>query len=199
MTEKTEKFLETKIYINKKIEISVATAIFVLVVTMLAIFARYTLFPYQSGDYNTFLANWFDTLKLNGGIKAIGLSLGDYTPPYVYILALLTYIPISSLVLIKTVSCIFDIICAILVCKMVYEKTLSQKKTLISYLIMLFAPTILLNGALWAQCDIIFATFIVFSVYNFMKKKPIAGMIFFSISFCFKLQAIFIVPLLILL
>lgn len=199
MTEKIEEFLETKICIGKKIQLKYVTLIFVLAITAIAIFARVSLFSYQSRDYELFLSNWFDTIKAAGGINGIGLSLGDYTPPYIYILALLTYIPIDSLVSIKIVSCLFDIICAILVCNMVYGQTKSENKTIIAYVIMLFAPTIILNSAYWAQCDIIFTTFLIFSINSFMKKKPFTGMIFFSLAFCFKLQAIFIAPLLILL
>lgn len=172
--------------------------LFFAFITIFAIFARVSMFNFASGDYNSFLHPWFLQLQQAGGIKGIGLSLGDYTPPYIYILALLTYIPIDSLVTIKIVSCIFDFLLAFIFLIIVYRKTKMISKALFSYSVILFAPTIILNSAMWAQCDIIFTTFLVLCVYSFIKDKPFKALVFFSIAFIFKLQAIFIAPFLIL-
>lgn len=171
--------------------------LFFAIITIFAIFARISMFNFASGDYNSFLHPWFLQLEQAGGLKGIGLSLGDYTPPYIYILALLTYLPIDSLVTIKMVSCIFDFLLAFIFFIIVFKKTQMISKSLFAYSAILFAPTIILNSAMWAQCDIIFTTFLVLCVYSFIKEKPIKALVFFSIAFIFKLQAIFIAPFLI--
>lgn len=80
--------------------------LFIVIATILAMAFRLRFFGYASGDYNQFLAGWFDLLRQNGGLRAVGLSFGDYTPAYYYLLALLTYLPGSGLYLIKALSCL---------------------------------------------------------------------------------------------
>lgn len=194
-----ESILNYEITIFKSIKLRLIDLLFFMGAFFFAIFARLALFEYRSNDYNRFLSLWFDSLKMAGGIGGIGESLGDYTPPYIYILAFLTHLPIASLVSIKLVSCIFDFACAFIIMKIVYDKSKLIVASILAFTIFLFSPTILLNGAFWAQCDIIFTFFLVLCVYYFIKNKPFSAMVFFSIAFCFKLQAIFILPLIVLL
>lgn len=170
-----------------------------LILTMLGICMRALFLDHVSGDYGSFLQHWFNDLKENGGFRALSLSLGDYTPPYFYILAFLTYLPINSLISIKLASCVFDFILAVTIMRMVYLKYQSRPIAILSYGLTLVAPTILLNSAAWAQCDVIFTTFLVLCVFAFLKEKPVMATIFFAVAFCFKLQAIFIAPLLVVL
>ena len=74
--------------------------LFLLLISGAALLTRFYLFPIESNDYQQFLQNWFATLKENGGLAAIGMNIGDYMPPYFYILALLTYLPFNDLYLI---------------------------------------------------------------------------------------------------
>lgn len=170
-----------------------------ITITLVAIIARISLFPYESNDYKVFLLPWFEQLKSAGGLNGFGLSIGDYTPPYIYIMTLLTKLPIDSLVSIKTVSIIFDFIGAIILMKLVYNQTSKPSTAIFAYATFLFAPTILLNSAMWAQCDIIFTAFLLLCVYYFTKERPFLATIFFGVAMAFKLQAIFLAPLLILL
>ncbi len=59
-------------------------------------------------------------------------------------------------------------------------------------------PTVFLNSAHWGQADSIYTTFILISLYYLLKKKYLPSFIFLGISFAFKLQFIFILPLYIL-
>lgn len=68
-----------------------------------------------------------------------------------------------------------------------------------AYAVMLFVPTIVANGAMWAQCDIIFTSFVMLSLLFMLKDKPRASLIFYGIAFAFKLQTLFIAPLYVLL
>ena len=173
--------------------------ILLLAVTAIAFLARFGLFSYVSGDYTSFLSNWFDTLKNAGGLAGIGMNIGDYTPPYLYILALLTYLPVEALFSIKLVSCIFDFLLALYAAKTVFHLTQSRAKTLLAYTLALLCPTVVLNGSAWAQCDSIFTFFLLLSFYSALKSRPWRVCIFFGIAFAFKLQAIFFAPLLLLL
>ncbi len=57
-----------------------------------------------------------------------------------------------------------------------------------------FLPTVFLNGALWAQCDSSYAAFAVLGIYLALSGRPELSMVCAALSFGFKLQAVFILP-----
>lgn len=189
--------VSTRIKLTENFSFSIADAFMVILLGAFALFARFSLLPYVSGDYVNFLSPWFDALKNAGGLPGIGLSLGDYTPPYIYILSILTYLPLSGLYSIKLVSILFDFVLAIAVMRTVYLTGRNKTAAIGAYAAVLFLPTVLLNSAFWAQCDGLFTAFLIFSLCAYLRNKPLAGTVYFSIAFCFKLQAIFFAPLLV--
>lgn len=194
-----DEFLQAEIPITKKFKPKAIDLLCFATITAICILARVALFTNVSNDYKMFLSDWFEILKSNGGFSGIGISIGDYTPPYFYILAFLTYLPIDPLISIKLVSCIFDFALALVVLNMLFEKTGKYTIAIFGYGAILLAPTVILNSAAWAQCDVIFVFFLVLSMRAIMKGKPFLSLIYFGISFVFKLQAIFFVPLLLVL
>lgn len=189
-------------YIKKYIQ-KYKYELFIIIISILAIFIRCMFFNVVSGDYKYFLEGWFNTLKANGGIFAIKYHIGNYTAPYMLILGILTYIPIKSLYTIKIVSVIFDFIGAFVGARIVYKlcKNKKYKKflSLCTYAAILFSPTVILNSAAWGQCDMIYATFVLASLLFLFDKKYTRAFIFLGIAFSFKLQTIFILPLYIIL
>ncbi len=168
--------------------------IFIIVITAIAMYMRYLLFPFQSGDFNTFLQPWMNAIIEMGPFNALGTRIGDYTPPYFYILSLLTFLPLSALTAIKAVSCVADIVLAFYVMRIVNLKYKDKGYGLIAYATVLFCPTVFLNSACWAQCDAIFTSALIACLYYVLKGKDVKAMIAFSVSFIFKIQAIFFLP-----
>lgn len=189
-------------YIKKYIQ-KYKYELFIIIISILAIFIRCMFFNIVSGDYKYFLEGWFNILKANGGIFAIKDHIGNYTAPYMLILGILTYIPINSLYTIKIVSIIFDFIGAFVGARIVYKLCKNEKyKKLLSlctYATILFSPTVILNSSAWGQCDMIYATFVLASLLFLFDKKYTKTFIFLGIAFSFKLQTIFILPLYIIL
>ncbi|MBQ9375741.1 MAG: glycosyltransferase family 39 protein [Ruminococcus sp.] len=173
--------------------------VFIALITVFALIARVCLFPKESGDYHQFLLPWYNQLKDNGGIAAIGMNIGDYMPTYYYIMAILTYLPLSPLVAIKLVSCIADVILAIMMYKTVKHLTNSKNKSLVAYAVTLFLPSVILNSSAWGQCDSIYTLFIVLSLYSVLRGKSWRCMLYFSIAFMFKIQAVFFAPVILIL
>lgn len=163
-------------------------------ISLLAVVARFALFPFASGDYAQFLSAWFEELKANGGIMAIGHSIGDYSPIYILLMALLTYIPINSLYLIKTISCVADFIMAVFGMKIIFFTTQSSKKALFSFSLILMLPTVLLNSAAWSQSDSIYTGALLACLYYALLNEPRKSMVAYAVAFAFKLQAIFFFP-----
>lgn len=172
---------------------------FMAVISVLAIPARLKLYPYSSGDYVYCLEPWYNTIKSNGGFAALSEPIGNYTPPYFYCLAFLTYLPFEPLPAIKTLSCIFDFLLAVYCAKIIYLVTKDYVKTAITYSLALFLPTVILNSAFWAQCDGMYTAFLVMCIYYVLAKKDYAAIAMFGIAFSLKLQSIFIAPFLLIL
>ena len=178
-------------------------SLYFFLVTLFSLIVRIVLIKYPSGDYDMFLKPWFNELKINGGILALRMNIGYYTPIYMTILSLRTYLPVDSLVSIKVISLAFDYLGGIYLIKIILEllknKKYNKKIAFIIYSIYLFLPTVILNAAYWAQSDSIYTCFVLISIYYLIKKDFIKGIIFWSIALSFKFQAIFIFPLFVLL
>ena len=178
------------------IQFRLIDVIFLIAVILVSMLVRVSLYPHQSWDYILCLKEWFISYKENLSYT-LAHPVGDYTAIYNYILAILSLLGNNSLYLIKTVSVIFDYIGAIVFSLIVFSITDNRKITLIGFAVFLMLPTVILNSSAWAQCDIIYATFILLAFYMILKNKYMLAMVFYSISFSIKLQAIFFLPFLI--
>ncbi|GHO85580.1 hypothetical protein [Dictyobacter formicarum] len=176
---------------GKKVEYLLIVASF-----LLALMLRITVIPFESADYHTYLIVWYNFIHTYGGFAALKYTVGNYTPFYLYFIALITYIPLSPLVLFKALSIFFDFVLAFGVYLIVKLKYQSSYVPLIASLLVLFAPTIFLNSALWGQCDVIYTAFAVMGLYFFLRKRPGFACLFFGLSLSFKPQAAFLLPLL---
>ena len=167
--------------------------LFVLILTFIALMIRISFLNFISNDYVYFLEPWSSFYK-EYGILGLKYKIGDYNCLYNTFLAILSYIPIKSLYIIKIFSFIFDFGCGVLGYKIVKKVTNSKISSYITYGIILFIPTVLFNSSLWGQCDAIYTFFALFGIYFLIKEKYLLSFIFMGISFAFKLQAVFILP-----
>ena len=170
-----------------------------LVLTGFALIMRYALRNVVAGDYKMFFEPWVATLReAGGGIKGLSAEFEyvDYTTPYLTILSFISICPfLNTLLLMKLVSIFFDFVAAFAVMAIVYDRTKNMTYGILGYGALLMVPTVLTNGAMWAQCDIIFTSFVLWSLYFMLKDKPAWSMAFYGIAFAFKLQTLFLAPL----
>ena len=68
MEQKIDSVLAEPLLKKGRFTLRTADFILLLAVTAIAFLARFGLFSYVSGDYTSFLSNWFDTLKNAGGL-----------------------------------------------------------------------------------------------------------------------------------
>lgn len=162
-----------------------------------AIALRASVFDRQTGDYVDFLARWVNFYRANGGFRAFAQNppYCNYHVPYLYFLALFSYLPASDLALIKLLSCFFDLIMAWAVMKLVARVSANRFLCIGAFFAVLFWPTVLLNGALWGQCDSIYVAFALLAILFALEGRPIWSMVFWACSFAFKLQAVFLLPI----
>jgi len=159
-----------------------------------AMLIRGLLFGFESNDYIYFLSDWMQHFREHG-IVGLRYPVGNYHAPYLYFLSLFSYLPVRDLYLIKLLSVLFDVILAFYVMRLAGLFTESDRLKLTAFFGILFLPTLVLNGAMWGQCDSIFTAFAVASVYYALTKRPYLSVVMIALSFAFKLQAIFLMPL----
>ena len=163
--------------------------------TILGMVIRYCGRSYQSGDFISFLNPWWSQIEA-GGLGGLKTQVGNYNIPYQIIIYILTLFPLKSLYAYKLVSIVFDVVLAISAGLLVNE--VSGKKSdfvfSLTYSLVFCSITVCFNSAFWAQCDSIYVSFILLSIYFLLKNKNIASFVLLGVSLAFKLQTIFILP-----
>ncbi|ONI91759.1 hypothetical protein ALI22I_07350 [Saccharothrix sp. ALI-22-I] len=164
-----------------------------------AIVARVSMFGHESSDYRLFIKDWYDFISTHGGFSALKHDFSDYNVPYLYLITLLTYLPIPALVGIKVISVVFDLVLAYFAYRIVVLRHGGGWLPPLAALIVLFLPTVATNSGLWGQADSIYAAFGLGGVYFLLRRRPWPAGVFFGLSLAFKLQAVFLFPLLLVL
>ncbi|MCL2249690.1 MAG: hypothetical protein FWC13_10510 [Oscillospiraceae bacterium] len=169
--------------------------VFALTAALLLLIARFALFYFESADYVIFLSVWVEEYRGMSFWQALGTNVGNYNPPYMYLLNIIARIPISDLYLIKIVSVIFDFLLAYFAMKIVSLKTENLNFRLLTFVLTLAIPTVMLNSAMWGQCDSIYSAFALGALYFALSGKSKLSYTFMALSLSFKLQAAFIFPI----
>lgn len=178
----------------QEIKFKIVDIAFVLCLFLFAFLIRWKLMPIESADYFGFLEGWMQTIRQNGGYRSLGMQISNYTSPYMYLMTLISYISSNDLYALKLISVFFDYMGAIAVFLILYHMTANLRKSVLGMAAILLAPTVFLDSAYWCQCDMIYSSFLLFSFYFFLKDNSKMSMIFFAISFTFKLQSLFLLP-----
>lgn len=160
---------------------------------LLGLLVRFPLREHLSGDAYYFLLPWYEQIKVNG----LSQQVGDYNLLYQALIALMTHLPLKPLYTYKLLSILFDYVLAAAVGVLTASMAKTDKlwKGTIAFGLVLFSPLVVLNSAAWAQCDAIYTSFAILSLLALLKHRHVAAMILLGISFTFKLQAVFILPL----
>ena len=167
----------------------------VLWITILAIVIRLAGFPLRSSDYDVFLSPWIQYLRENGHFLGIVSLETDYAAPYLYLLSLISYLPSAlSIYALKAVQCVFDFICARYAGEIVAKVSGSERLGRVAYCAVLLAPTVILNGAVWGQCDAVYTALLLVMFWGFLENRPRQALIFFGLALSLKLQSVFLLP-----
>lgn len=167
----------------------------------LAVALRLAMVPNQSWDYIGFLKPWYDHIQATGGLRALATGFADYTPPYLYWLTVAAtgLADLPPLLSIKLFGMATDFLLASYVYRLLRLPDLAPEihaRAEAGFWAALFLPTVMLNSALWGQCDGIYTTGVLAFVYNLCRHRFLRACLWFGIAFAFKLQTIFMAPLL---
>jgi Gpi18-like mannosyltransferase len=165
---------------------------------LLAVAIRVAGLGYESRDYVFTLTRWLAFIDSHGGYRALRHNFADYNVPYLYVLVVIHYLPMSELLAIKLVSVAFDVVIGWYCYRIValrYRPAVGVAAGLMAVLL----PTVVANGAVWAQCDVIYSAFCVAALYHLLGREPYIAALLFGFAFALKLQAVFVFPLLLVL
>lgn len=168
-------------------------------IVLLALAVRLPFFDFQSIDYEHYIAPWYEFIKANGGFAALKYQFANYNVPYLYLLAMLTYLPIPVLAGVKLISVLFDLMLAFCAYKLVAIKYPRGWLPTLAAAVIVLLPTVVINSSMWAQCDSIYVTFGLGGLYYLVRSRPWLACVFFGLALAFKLQIVFVLPLVLLL
>ncbi len=163
---------------------------------LLALVLRWLALPFQSHDMQDFLLQWFDYIVTHGRFAALSDNFYNYTPPYIYMMTAVSYLDgvFDRVTLIKSISILFDGISAFLIYKIALLVRPDRRLALLSACLFLNLPTMILNGAVWGQCDIIYTTFLLAFAYCLIRGCPLQAILMYAVALSLKVQAIFLAP-----
>jgi Gpi18-like mannosyltransferase len=162
----------------------------------LAIGLRRLGLPFQTHDMQDFLLPWFDYIVTHGRFAALSDNFYNYTPPYIYMMMAVSWLDglIDRVTLIKSISFLFDGIAAFVVYRIAVVSGVTARRAILAALLFLDLPTLILNGAFWGQCDVIYMTFLLAFAYYLIRNCPFQAMLMYGIAISIKVQAIFAAP-----
>jgi len=168
---------------------------FFALLVFLAICVRIAFIPFESGDYKIHLLKWYNSLASGNILESLRSTRSDYTPSYLYLIWISTFFSLTPIAAIKLISISFDFLASFYTFRLVRLKSNNPVISTAAFVVVLFAPTVILNSSVWGQCDMIYTSCLVASLYYFMSNKSRPALIWYGIAFALKLQSVFLSPL----
>lgn len=174
----------------------------ILAATLLAL--RIGLWPLDANaDMQGSFIPWQTYLIKHGRWRALRQPFSPYFPAYFELTTLTSYLDgwLFRVSQIKLVSLCFDLTAAALAYLIVgvlrrqsATPFTSRRPQLLAVLAILAGPTVILNGAVWGQTDIVYTSFLLASVLAILCRHGGLSILLFGFALAFKLQAIFLLP-----
>jgi Gpi18-like mannosyltransferase len=177
-------------------------ALIAIVMIVLAALLRLSVRAFESGDFIYATGRWYAILQQQGWSAFAVDFYNHYPPAYPYTLYLISRVfPWMTAVLAtKLPSLIADFVCAWYAYRMVRLRYGEGSPAPgFAALAILFAPTVVVNSAVWGQCDMLFTAPLVACLYYVLRRRETAAWVAFSLAFTVKLQTIFLAPFLLVL
>lgn len=143
-------------------------------------------------DMSEFLRPWFDHIVRYGPVGTFSHPFSNYTPAYLYLLAgaSLFHGVLDAMYVVKLLSVAGTVFAAYAVYALV--KALGGESKLAALLFIL--PSVVINAALLAQCDALWAGACVLAVAAMVRGLTIRSLVWCGIAVSFKAQAVFVAP-----
>ena len=142
---------------------------------------------------------WLDQIRSEGFWQALSRPFSEYvyTHFYSYAIGLANALlpeGTDGKAVIKSVSIAFDYIAAGLALAIARLRWPGGWQPVAVFAAILFAPTVVLNGAYWGQSDIVYTSFLLACVYLLLRGSDALAMVCFGVALAIKLQAAWLGP-----
>ncbi len=176
-------------------------------IVVVALVVRWQFLDIETLDYRAFLSRWYSVLDAQG-VDAFKERFADYNYPYLYLIWILTALNIPALVGIKAISIIFDFVLAFFAYRIVALRTNRFSLRALAFGVMVLLPSVIANSAYWGQADGIYSAFVVGGIYFVLRAQreridrssqvwnAVWACALFGLALSFKLQAVFVLPVL---
>jgi Gpi18-like mannosyltransferase len=154
-----------------------------------------------TSDLDFHILPWYTKLQKHGIFIGLGQDFYNYTPPYLYLLALatLTAPVLSAVAAVKLISTAFDAYAAFMIYKIVKLRWKEGYLPHLAAAAFFAAPTVIANSGIWGQADSTYTAFLLTCLYFVLVSRPVLAVVFFSVALAFKPQAVFLAPMLVVL
>lgn len=159
-----------------------------------AMLARVSFIERSSGDYDIYLVSWLSKFAAGSFSEGMKANVGEYNVLYQYILFVITRLGVPALYAVKAVSFLGDAFLAGAVAKLAGKKNAAA-----AFGAALLLPTLVLNAGMFAQCDSLYAACALWGLALALEDRPTGSAVCFALSLCFKLQSVFILPIIVVL
>ena len=160
----------------------------------IAALAHAALWSFRAEDVDTFLIPWFDHIRSTGVIDAFATPFSNYTPPYLYLLALVT--PLGAVLPGLTVLKLLSMLGTASLAGALWRlfSALDAPSPQRAATLVLILPSTLLNAPLLAQCDAMWAAACVMALAMSVERRHASMLAWLGLAIAFKLQAAFFGP-----
>lgn len=168
------------------------------ILALLAAAAMYALLLDNIGkDMVDYLLPWFEHIRATGPVAAFAEPFGNYTPPYLYLLAATTLAaPVAHpVILIKLLSILGTGAMAAALWRLLLALDTPQAGS--KALIVMALPSVVLNAGLFAQCDAMWAAACLMALAAAVKRRHAVMFAWCGLAVAIKLQPAFTAPLII--
>lgn len=136
-------------------------------------------------DIKTFYSPWVQQIRETG----LSVPVGNYSPPYLYLLALTSALP--TFVVVKLLAVVGAAWLAFCASRLAHALG-GDPKTAAIFSILL--PTVILNAPVLGQCDTLWVGCCLLAVTEALKERTYRMAVWAGVAFAFKAQAAFLAP-----
>jgi Gpi18-like mannosyltransferase len=164
--------------------------------TAVGLVLRYLLRGHTTPDTFNYLLPWAQ-FAAEHGWRGLDTAFTNYAPLYSYLLIAAMQLggTMAPLLLIKSISFVFEFASAVLAYRIVRDVAgahATPVRPTIAFAAVWLAPTVILNGAMWGQADALWGFPLLLSIWLFCRGRN--GAIPFGLAFAAKAQGIFLGP-----
>ncbi|MCE5342609.1 MAG: glycosyltransferase 87 family protein [Eubacteriales bacterium] len=171
-------------------------------VFLLGAFVRWSCLPQLAADLQYMNMSWYTAIKQGGMAAVLAPDLQwTYSPMHLYVWALAARLfpTADDILVLKGVSLLMEAGLVLCACLLVWQVLTPKHRPLglfAAFALLWLNPVLVLNASLWGQTDASYVALSLLSLWLILKGRPGWAMVSFGLAIAFKLQAVFLLPLL---